>query len=388
MTSFIHTLQFDTHTRIYQAYDTPDDYYAYSYLDDSVLAGDSIQDQTRYYRLRNTFAISLLEGFNKWAFAGLKVFATSDIRQYKLMDEYKAWTVENMNNFSVGGVMSRQQGSAFHYNLKAETWLLGDELGQVKLDGDINLNIKLLGDTMSLAARGFFYNEKPNYYLRHYHGQHYWWDNDLSFMTHTHLEGTLAYQKTKTSLRVALDEMTNYSYLIGTYEVDSSLGRLNNAVTVKQYGELLTVLTAQLKQNFKFGPLYWENILTYQMSSNQDVLPVPTLNVYTNLYFGFKIAKVMQAEFGADARYFTEYAAPDYASGLGQFVVQGNDEKTKIGNYPWVNVYANFNLKGTRFFVMYTHVNCGSGNSAYFLTPHYPTNQSLLRIGLSWNFFN
>ncbi len=73
---------------------------------------------------------------------------------------------------------------------------------------------------------------------------------------------------------------------------------------------------------------------------------------------------------------------------IGQFVVQGNSEKTKIGNYPIICAYANFNLKGTRFYVMYSHVNKGMGNRMYFLTPHYPINESVLRIGLSWNFYN
>jgi hypothetical protein len=53
-----------------------------------------------------------------------------------------------------------------------------------------------------------------------------------------------------------------------------------------------------------------------------------------------------------------------------------------------VNVYANFHLKRTRFFVMFSHVNAGSGKMEYFLTPHYPLNGRVLRLGLSWNFFN
>ena len=60
--------------------------------------------------------------------------------------------------------------------------------------------------------------------------------------------------------------------------------------------------------------------------------------------------------------------------------------RTKLGNYPWVNVYANFHLKNCRFYIMMSHVNCGSGH--YFMVPHYPTNQRVFRFGISWNFFN
>lgn len=87
-------------------------------------------------------------------------------------------------------------------------------------------------------------------------------------------------------------------------------------------------------------------------------------------------------------RYFTKYYAPDYAPGLGQYAVQEGTNRVEIGNYPMVNVYANFHLKQTRFFVMMSHVNAGSGNRMYFNVPHYPLNDSIIRFGLSWNFYN
>ena len=158
-------------------------------------------------------------------------------------------------------------------------------------------------------------------------------------------------------------------------------------MNVRQSGAI-NLLTAQLIQDFTVGPLNWENVVTYQKSSDKDALPVPDLNIYTNLYLRFKIAKVLRCDLGADARYFTKYYAPDYAPGLGQYAVQEGDDKVEVGNYPVVNVYANFHLKHTRFFVMMSHVNSGKGSKEYFFTPHYPLNDRILRFGLSWNFFN
>ena len=60
----------------------------------------------------------------------------------------------------------------------------------------------------------------------------------------------------------------------------------------------------------------------------------------------------------------------------------------KIGGHPYVNIYANFFLKHTRFFVMLSHVNADMGSRNYFMTPHYPQNSRVLHFGLSWNFFN
>ena len=393
VTSFIHTLKFDNYRRIYQAYKTPTDFYANTYTVDEPLTGDSIYDKTRHYRLKNTFALSLLEGFNKWAKAGLKAFITSELRHFTLPSATGIDTY-NEHNLSFGAQLSKKQGKTFHYDAIAETWLTGEDAGQLKIDGSADLNFKLFGDTLTLTANGFFYRLNPTFYYRHYHSRHAWWDNtNMSKILHSRIQGILNYQKTRTTLRVAVDEIKNYTYFASSHTITSGK-RVNHAITVNQNSGAIHLLTASLSQDFTFGPLNWESVITYQNSSNKTVLPVPTLNLYSNVYLRFKIAHVLRCDFGADVRYFTKYYAPDYVPSLGQYAVQtntnttGSDSRVEIGNYPVVNVYANFHLKHTRFFIMMSHLNAGTGKKNYFYTPHYPLNQSILRFGLSWNFFN
>lgn len=393
VTSFIHTLKFDNYRRIYQAYKTPTDFYANTYTVDEPLTGDSIYDKTRHYRLKNTFALSLLEGFNKWAKTGLKAFITSELRHFTLPSATGIDTY-NEHNLSFGAQLSKKQGKTFHYDAIAETWLTGEDAGQLKIDGSADLNFKLFGDTLTLTANGFFYRLNPTFYYRHYHSRHTWWDNtNMSKILHSRIQGILNYQKTRTTLRVAVDEIKNYTYFASSHTITSGK-RVNHAITVNQNSGAIHLLTASLSQDFTFGPLNWESVITYQNSSNKTVLPVPTLNLYSNVYLRFKIAHVLRCDFGADVRYFTKYYAPDYVPSLGQYAVQtntnttGSDSRVEIGNYPVVNVYANFHLKHTRFFIMMSHLNAGTGKKNYFYTPHYPLNQSILRFGLSWNFFN
>ena len=393
VTSFIHTIQFDNYRRIYQAYNTPSNYYANNYNVQEYLSGDSIYDKTRYYSLKNTFALSLLEGFNKWAKAGLKAFITSDLRHFTLpnatgIDSY------NEHNLSIGAQLSKTQGKLLHYDAIAETWLTGSDAGQMKLDMNADLNFKLFGDTLTLSANGFLYRLNPTFYYRHFHSRHAWWDNNnLSKIIHSRIQGILNYQKTRTTLRVEIDEIKNYTYFASSYNTVND-NRVNHAIVVKQNNGLIHLLTASISQDFTFGPINWENMIIYQNSSNKTVLPVPALNIYSNLYLRFKIAHVLRCDFGADVRYFTKYYAPDYVPILGQYAIQtntdtnGSDNRIEIGNYPVANVYANFHLKHTRFFIMLSHFNAGTGRKNYFFTPHYPLNQSILRFGLSWNFFN
>ncbi len=387
VTSFIHTLEFNNFSRIYQAYVTPENYYLDNYEVDERFSGDSIYDKTTHWQLRNIFAISLLEGFNKWAKAGLKVYAAHELRHFTLPDTDGRATW-NENSLSVGGVLSKRQGRALHYNVGAEFAVVGDDNGDYYVDGGLDLNLPLMKDTLTFAASGFYLHMAPSFFYYHYQSRHYWWDNDdLDMITHMHAQADLSYPKTRTHLRVAYDAIKNHTYFSTTYTTTDE-GRFYNAVSVKQKGGTVSVLTAELSQDITLGPWNWETVLTVQKSSDDDALPLPTLNAYTNLYLRFKIARVLKCDFGADVRYFTSYQAPAYVPGLGMYAVQGNDEKVETGSYPIVNVYANFHLQQTRFFIMMSHVNAGSGNKKYFLSPNYPLNGRTLRFGLSWNFFN
>lgn len=393
VTSFIHTATFDHYRRIYEAYQTPEDYYLNEYYNAGRLTGDSIYDKTGHWQLNNTFAVALLEGFNKYAKAGLKAFATYSLRHFTLPNTDGNYTAFNEHSVLVGGQLNKTAGRLLHYNITGEVGVAGADAGDILIDADADLNFRLFSDTVQLAAKAFFHNTQPSFYQRHFQSRHFWWDNDDAFsnITHSRLEGLFSLRRTKTQLRVAIDELKNYVYLAQSYELTTSgndLLRTNMNVEARQESSPISLITLQLQQDFRYRGLHWENILTYQKSTKDEVLPVPAFNIYTNLYLRFMIAHVLKCDLGADLRYFTKYYAPDYSPALGQYAVQDTgDNKVKTGNYPIVNLYANFHLKHARFFVMLSHVNYSDGNN-YLLTPHYPLNQRLLRFGVSWNFFN
>ena len=388
VTSFIHTADFTTYRRIYEAYATPENYYLDTYKVKERLAGDSIYDKTSNWNLRNTFAIALLEGFNKWIKAGAKVFATHTLSHYVLPDSVGT-TSWNEHSVAVGAQLSKTQGKSLHFNVTGDVAVVGYNVGEIKIDGGVDLNFPLLGDTMTLAASGFYHHVKPSFYFRHYQSRHLWWDSDdLSMIDHLRAQGVLNYAKTRTRFRFAFDEIKNYAYFASSFTNSDDNGRLYNMAYSRQASSPITVLTAEVAQDLAFGPLHWETTLTWQKSTNQNVLPLPAINAYTNLYLRFKIARVLNCDFGADARFFTKYAAPDYFPSLGQYTVQENENKQKIGGYPVINAYFNFKLSRARFFVMMSHVNCGSGNKEYFFTPNYPLNGRVFRFGISWDFAN
>ena len=382
-----HTLNITQNSRQFINYRQPAAYYA-----DTFLPKDST-DKTRYFKMENRLSLSLREGFSKWAFADVVAFASYKYNNYTLPDTIGGSYNEvikryNEHILSVGGIISSDSLKNFKYHIEGETAILGDEFGSFSLDGTLEFYFRLWKKDVILKARAFMKNNRPSFYYRHYHSEHYWWDNyDLDKEFKSRICGELQIPSWKTRLSAGVENIKNYTY-IANNAVKTTAGRYLNRFSVAQESANIQVLSVALKQDFTFGIFNLNTDLTYQHSSNKNVLPLPDFNLYANLFIRFKIAKVLNSEIGADVRYFTKYYAPDYSPALGQFVQQNQNNKVEIGNYPIASVYANFLLKQTRFYVKYYHANEGLGNRNYFLVPHYPTTQGALWLGLSWNFYN
>ena len=69
-----------------------------------------------------------------------------------------------------------------------------------------------------------------------------------------------------------------------SYGIDSEFNRTGNKVTVEQKGGAISLFTISLAQDFKLGPLHWDNVITYQKSSDNDVIPLPDINIYSRLH--------------------------------------------------------------------------------------------------------
>lgn len=390
VTSIFHTFHLQSMKRSYIAYNMPENFHTYMYL-----PGDSAHDQTSYTQIKNIVGLSLREGFNKYAAAGINAYIGFDHKTFKLMDEnYSSYnhsfSTHKENNIIIGGQLIRTQGKLIHYNIDADFIAAGDNIGDFKVKGHGELNIPLLGDTAQLCINALIQNQEPNFYMRHYHSKHAWWDNDnFDKEMKSRIAGTINIPHTQTQLTIGAENIKNYMYFQNTGKSfdlsDGSLSITNNISPI-QASKNIQVFSANLKQNFKFGILHLENDITYQTTSDKDILPLPQLSLYHNLFIYFKIAKVLSCELGGDMKYWTNYYAPDYSPVVGQFMTQNSEKKIKIGNYPILSVYANFDLKRTRFYVQYYHVNQSTGH--YFWGPNYPINPGALHFGISWNFYD
>ena len=371
VTSFIHTMKVERARHKFSSAKETEGQYPNAYFNEV-----ASRDSTTAFSVKNVFGIALLEGFNKYAKAGLTAYISHKFSRYELMDTLSRTNFDEQEIF-VGGELTKRQGKTLHYNVNGEVGIMDKALGQFRVNADLDLNFRLWKDTVNFYARGYVSNTLPSFYMRHYHSNHYYWDNEnMDKEFRTRVEGELNISRWKTNLRAGVENIKNYTYFN------------QNAMPAQESGNI-QVLSATLKQDFRLGILHLDNEVTWQKSSNETVLPLPQLSLYHNLYLLAKIAKkVLTVQLGADVRYFTKYNAPAYTPAIQQFHLQAADDQVEIGGYPIVNVYANLHLKRTRIFAMMYHVNAGMGKGNYFLVPHYPINPRLFKIGISWNFYD
>lgn len=394
VTTFFHTLEWSKYRKNYRSYEQPTDFYTYDFL-----SGDSTNTRDRMTQIRNYLGVSLREGFNKYAVAGLSAYVGFEHTSFDMPDvtvesdtilrqtRYK-WSKSNV---LVGGRIEREQARYVRWNADAEFIAAGDDAGDFRVRGEAQLNLPLLGDTAQVVLFGRLSHQTPNAYYSTYHSRYAWWDRSLDRIISERIGGQLSFAKTRTTLRGAVENVKNMVYLadegaLVTAATDETAAVWNHNAVVKQESGNVQVVSLTLEQNFKLGPLHLDNEVTFQTSSNEDVLPLPKLNLFHNLYLDFRIAHVLDCELGGYLIYFSEYYAPDYSPAVGLFMNQNKENRVKIGNYPLLSAYINFSLKRTRFYVQYYHANQGTGN--YFWAPHYPMNPSGVRFGISWNFYD
>lgn len=387
VSSFIWTLDYNTGRHMFKNTNAEEarEFWANSYLSDN-----GSTDVTSYWSLKNTFGISLLEGFHKYAKFGLAAYLTHEIRRYNQTidsiplgegrpenltpypfdSKLAPKTTENL--LWVGGQLTKQRGSLLRYEITGRLGVAGPVAGDVHVEGNVSTKFNLLGDSVTINAFGRFSNEEAPFLMKQYVSNHFIWNNDFGKTRRLKFGGWLTLPRTGTYINAGVENIQNMIYF-GANSLP------------EQNGGSVQVVSASLSQDLKVGILHWNNKLNIQTSSNDAVLPLPKFSVYSNLYILFKVAKVLEVQFGVDCDYYTKYYAPGYQPATTTFY---NQREMKCGNYPFMNAYANMKLNKTRFYVLFSHVNQGLTGNNYFSMPHYPMNPRRFQLGVSVDFAN
>ena len=345
-----------------------DQFYANRYYDEAV------DDSIHFTSFKNSVSLSLREGFKEWVKFGLTAFLEHDLRNYSMRDSVGPGYMNHRESaVTIGGLLNKQQGENLLFNLRADMGVLGVNLGEFRAMGDVETGFDLAGRRTTLSAQAYIKNLRPKYLQDNYYSKYFRWNHDFGDIRRVYVGGKLHIPFTNTTLSAGVENLQNFIY----FDQDKHIA---------QEGDNIQVLTARVDQNLRLGVFNWDNQVVYQTSSNQQVIPLPTLSIYSNIYLKAKIVNELSLQLGVDAHYHTKYLVPGYEPALLQFY---NQNEKEIGNYPIATVYANMHLKQTRFFVMFYNVATKVLKPyEYFSLPGYPVNPFTFKMGVSINLHN
>ncbi|HAL83580.1 MAG TPA: hypothetical protein DCO83_16205 [Mucilaginibacter sp.] len=155
--------------------------------------------------------------------------------------------------------------------------------------------------------------------------------------------------------------------------------------TPAQIGANINLLKVSLGKSFAWHRWHFDDYVVYQKTDFQSTLRTPEFYNYCSLYYKTLLFNVLYSNIGINVRYNSEYVAPSYATGLGQFY---NGANVTFSSYPIATVFFKATLQHTNFFVMYDYVNQGLLSPGYYTVNRYPQMDRILKVGVSWAFYN
>lgn len=270
--------------------------------------------------------------------------------------------------FGAGGKFRKY----FAWNARAKADVAGYYKGNFALDAAMRFSSWAVKDGIHLTAKFSSSIRKPSYFLNNYTSNHHLFDFDFDKTTTTRIEGKLEIP------HWGLEASVGYTLLNKNVYLDT-------LCIPTQNNDAMSILSAYIAKNIKVGPLHLDNRVLFQTSSKQEVVPLPKVAVNLRYYLEFNAVKnILNVQFGADMTYNTKYYAQAFDPALGMFY---NQERYKIGNNPYIDVFVNLQWKRACIFVKCENVLQGTPNNEYYSTYRYIRPQRALKLGIWWPFY-
>ena len=264
------------------------------------------------------------------------------------------------------------------WDAKGQYTFLGHEINDFDIDANLMFSVypfrRHRNSPLTLRAHFETSLEEPDYYQQHLFTNHFRWDNDFSKISTTKAEASLSIPRWQLAASFGYALLSNNIYY-------------DNTGIVRQNTAPMSVMTASLKKNFKVWNFHFDHKALFQLSSNEEVMPLPMLALNFRYYFQFNVVRnVMQMQIGANGTYTTKWYLPAYNPVLGVF---HNQNETKYGNCPYIDAFVNIQWKRACIFIKAINVNMGwpSKSADYFTADGYIAPQRAIKFGISWPFY-
>ncbi len=383
-----YTLNYNTHKYNFIQNDPdtynvfPDYYFDSNYSRDSLTVTHLQNDFSYSFYLRNK-DVKFIKNEMK-----LDVGLTQDYYRYT---QYVADTTLNQYGNRVNQATKVQSASFQDITLKAKlSYRFSDKIG---LDGDFqqiaqgrdagdflyDAKLKLAGSEKAgrIIFEGYSQSSAPPLVYTDWISNHFIFHDKLNNQKTNSISFNYINNPLKLDLKAEYFLISDYLYFA------AQPGGIDAQPT--QLGADINLLKVSLGKSFAWRRWHFDDFLVYQKTDYQSTLRTPQFYNYCSLYYKSFLFNVLYTNVGIDVRYNSEYVAPSFATGLGQFY---NGANVTFSSYPIATVFLKATLQHTNFFVMYDYANQGLLSPGFYTVNRYPQMDHLLKIGVSWAFYN
>ena len=380
-TAFIgHSSEYSVFRKRYEDQISSSDEIARQFYRDFLYNPTNSYDSTRVSKLENRVFLRLQPWADDAIVSKLNAGVGNRITNWYDFDPtfLKGNTNTIWNSSFVYAGVEGQLRDYIHWDASGDYVFLGNEMNDMSIKANALFTLhpfrRARKSPVSLNVHFETSLKEPEHYHNHFYSNHFKWNNDFRKTSETKLQARLDIPKWKVSAEVG------YALLDGNIYFDS-------LAVVRQNTSPMSVLSASLSKDFAFGPLRMDNRLLFQVSSNQDVVPVPTLAANSRLYLQFDISKgTMKMQLGGDVWYNTLYYSPAWNPAVGVFY---NQKQTQYHNGPVIDAFINVQWKRACIFLKAENVGQGwpMEKNDYFSAHHYIRTQRALKFGVYWPFY-
>lgn len=259
---------------------------------------------------------------------------------------------------------------SFGLKALARLGLLGYNLGDYHFTGIAETEYKGLRISASLTSQLV----EPTFQEKRFSGTLINWNRNLRKIAFNSLRGELGYTR-------------NNHYLLGKVSAETSTRPVyfdNNAIP-QQYDGSVSLFSTEVKYKY-IKPKFGGGISgIFQNSSNQIVLPRPSLSLSGNAYTSFYLFKKnLNVQLGAKTFWFSEFRSPRY----NPYTRSWYNADDFFKSYPPINPYLNGKVKSFCFGIEFFHVQEGLMRNDYYSSPSYPMLPRSFRLHFQWDLSN
>lgn len=291
------------------------------------------------------------------------------------------------NSFYIYAGAEGQYAKYLKWDAKASFTLLGYNVGDTRIEANAGFNFypfrRARNSPVTVSAHFETSLLSPNYYQQVIRTNHYSWENNFSKISSTIVRGRISVPRWRLDAGVGYSLLNNNIY----YDTEG---------IVRQNSSAMSVISADIRKEFVFGPLHLDNRALFQYSSRPDVIPLPTAAFNLRWYFQFVVQRdesgkhnVMEMQVGANAFYNTAWYAPAWNPAIGVF---HNQAERIYENGPYMDIFLNIQWKKCCIFIKYQNLGPGwpMRRKDFFTADGYiNTYDGLqgLKLGIFWPFY-